>query len=272
MEKAIYPIDRGERELPFYIYGIGFNDWQYDVNRENGYPTHQIIYCTKGKGRVVIDGKETIITSGMCFFLPAKYPHEYYTVGDLWETYWIAFDGYETENTLKKLGFDKAKVFALNSLEGMEEQFRKIFLTLNTDHIFGNFAASGMLYSFILEFHRAAFDKNAEQGAAKETNLMSVLDYIDENFSRDIELEELCGIAKITPQHLCRIFKKQLDMRPMEYIAKKRIQNAKSLLLTTDKTVSEIAAECGYHDVSYFGMLFRKWENMTPGEYRRLCR
>lgn len=271
MKHSIYPIGGAERELPFYIYGIGFNDWQFDVQRDVGYPVHQIIYCISGKGRVIIDGKETIILPGMCFFLPAWYPHEYYTIGDLWETHWIAFDGYETDTVLNKLGFSTAKVFTLNGYDGMEDIFQKIYLTLKTDRIFGDFSASGLLYSFILEFHRAAFGKNAEHEESPDTPLVSVLNYIDENFTDDIELEELCGIAGITPQHLCRIFKKQLNMRPVEYISKKRIQSAKNLLLTTDKTIGEIAAEVGYRDTSYFGALFRKCENMTPGEYRKRC-
>ncbi len=270
MNHSIYPMGGAERELPFFVYGIGFNDWQFDVEREDGYPTHQIIYCTRGKGRVIIDGRETVILPGMCFFLPARYPHSYYTIGDLWETHWIAFDGYETDTVLKKLGFDTAKVFVLNSIDGMEEIFRKIYLTMKTDRIFGDFAASGMLYSFILEFHRAAFGKSAEQ-EEKGSPLVMAMNYIDEHYREDIELEELCRVAGVTPQHLCRIFKKQLNMRPVEYISKKRIQSAKNLLLTTDKSIGEIAEEVGYRDISYFGVMFRRCENMTPGEYRRRC-
>ncbi|MGN0596845.1 MAG: helix-turn-helix domain-containing protein [Ruminiclostridium sp.] len=270
MYHSIYPMGGAERELPFYVYGIGFNDWQFDIEREQGYPTHQIIYCTRGRGRVIIDGKETAITPGMCFFLPAHYPHAYYTVGDLWETHWIAFQGYDTENLLKRLGFDTAKVFVLNSIDGLEELFRKIYLTMKTDRFFGDFAASGLLYSFILELHRAAFGK-AEAHEEKSSPLVTAVNYIDEHYTEDIELEELCRISGVTPQHLCRIFKKQLNMRPVEYISKKRIQCAKNLLLTTDKPIGEIASAAGYRDISYFGVIFKRCEGMTPGEYRKRC-
>ena len=102
MNQSIYPIGGSERELPVYVYGIGFNDWQFDIVRKEGYPHHQIIYCTRGEGRLVFDGKEYVISPNMCFLLPANYPHEYYTIGDLWETHWIAFNGTSADAILEK--------------------------------------------------------------------------------------------------------------------------------------------------------------------------
>lgn len=271
MNHSIYPIGGAERELPFYIYGIGFNDWQYDAIRKDGYICHQIIYCIEGKGRLIINNKEYIITPGMGFYLPANFPHEYYTVGDLWETHWIAFDGYESLQTMDKLGFASAKVFNLPVMDNLEEIFQKSYLTLNSDRFYGVFSTSGYLYSFLLELHRLVYQYYDESEVQKNSALIAVLNYIDAHFSDDIELDKLCEIANITPQHLCRIFKKRLEMRPLEYIARKRMQTAKNLLFTTNKTIKEVAEAVGYRDTSYFGLIFRKYEKISPSEFRNKC-
>ena len=70
-------------------------------------------------------------------------------------------------------------------------------------------------------------------------------------------------------QHFCRVFKAKTGMRPMEYLAKKRIAEAKLLLLNTGESIGYIAASVGYSDQNYFGMVFKKYEGITPSEYRK---
>ena len=65
------------------------------------------------------------------------------------------------------------------------------------------------------------------------------------------------------------IFRKALSSRPMEYIAKRRIQAAKELLTGTDGTIEDIASETGFCTSSYFCKLFKKYEGITPTHFRK---
>ena len=56
----------------------------------------------------------------------------------------------------------------------------------------------------------------------------------------------------------------------MEYIAQVRVQHAKELLVYTDKSIGQISDETGFQDSSYFSVVFKKYENVTPGEYRKI--
>ena len=98
--------------------------------------------------------------------------------------------------------------------------------------------------------------------------LADVLQYIEKNYSGQIKLGDMAQTAGITEQHLCRLFKKNFQMRPMEYLAKVRIQHAKEMLVYSEKNISEIARAAGFPDNSYFSALFKKYEGTTPGEYR----
>lgn len=59
-------------------------------------------------------------------------------------------------------------------------------------------------------------------------------------------------------------------MRPLEYLAKKRISEAKAMLCNTDKSISLIGEETGYKDITYFGMVFKKYEGVSPSQYRKI--
>ena len=79
----------------------------------------------------------------------------------------------------------------------------------------------------------------------------------------------LAEIAGITPQHLCRIFKETMNMRPNEYLTQRRLQEAKSLLQRNELPISEIAVRSGFPDAGYFSTVFKKHEGLSPLEYKK---
>ena len=93
--------------------------------------------------------------------------------------------------------------------------------------------------------------------------------FIHKNYARDITLEELAEMSGVTKQHFCRVFKEQMRMRPMEYLARQRVSAAISMLLATDKSIAQIGAEVGYENPTYFGMVFKKYEGITPTDCRK---
>lgn len=106
---------------------------------------------------------------------------------------------------------------------------------------------------------------------AQYNRIKPVIEYIDENYNRLITLSDLSEVLKVTPQHLCNMFKKVTSQRVFEYINLKRIQKSKELLLQQEQLqIKEISSIVGFDDVSYFCSLFRKIEQISPGEFRRL--
>jgi YesN/AraC family two-component response regulator len=99
--------------------------------------------------------------------------------------------------------------------------------------------------------------------------LRRAVNYIESNYSKDIALQDIAGEVNITKQHLCRIFKNHVGITPNEYIAKKRIQEAKALLLCSEMTIMEIANEVGYQNNNYFTIIFKKFEGVTPSIFRQ---
>ncbi len=75
-------------------------------------------------------------------------------------------------------------------------------------------------------------------------------------------------MSGVTKQHFVG-FKEQMRMRPMEYLARQRVSAAISMLLATDKSIAQIGAEVGYENPTYFGMVFKKYEGITPTDCRK---
>ena len=69
--------------------------------------------------------------------------------------------------------------------------------------------------------------------------------------------------------YLSRSFKKQYGISLWTYLLQLRITEAKTQLRFTDKTIEQIALDCGFEELNYFSRTFRKIEGISPSEYRR---
>ncbi len=154
-----YPIIRNERELPLYLLNMGQQHCQDHIIRTEGYPCPQILYCTKGGGTLLLDGKTIPIPPFTAVFMPAHYPHEYYTDKDVWDVHWVVPAGYAAEDILKHFGLSQPSVFKLREIKTLEHIFRKMHEAIRSDSVFGNYKASGYLYDFLIEFYRIISDK-----------------------------------------------------------------------------------------------------------------
>lgn len=93
-------------------------------------------------------------------------------------------------------------------------------------------------------------------------------DYIQANYSTDINLNELSRVACLSPYHFHRAFKKTFGITPKKYVTALRIEKAKWLLKNKDINVQAICNEIGFKDVSSFTRLFASYTRLTPSAYR----
>lgn len=91
---------------------------------------------------------------------------------------------------------------------------------------------------------------------------------VHENLAEDLTVASLAGEFYVTPNYLSRLFKRVTGEGCNEYIVRKRIEKARSLLETTTLKAGEIAMMVGYHDMNYFSLAFKKHTGMSPIKYR----
>lgn len=96
----------------------------------------------------------------------------------------------------------------------------------------------------------------------------NVMEYINQNYYRQITLEQLSQQFKFHPAHIIRCLQYRYGVTPIEAVNNVRIEKAKQLLQNTSMPVAEISARIGFTTPSYFNRLFKKQTGLTPREYR----
>ncbi len=99
-------------------------------------------------------------------------------------------------------------------------------------------------------------------------NIKHVIGYIESNLWSKLDLENLAQIAKLSKFHFCRKFKRHVGINPMKYVNTRRIEKAKELLKKRDLSVSLVASEVGFRDLSNFIRQFKKRTGLAPNAYR----
>lgn len=105
--------------------------------------------------------------------------------------------------------------------------------------------------------------------AEKNDLIAYIKKYIDTHYLENLTLESLSQTMHISPSFLSHQFKKLTGFAPIQYIMRRRIGKAQSLLISTNESITEIAAMVGYDNTSYFNSIFKKIVGMPPKNYRK---
>jgi AraC-like DNA-binding protein len=135
----------------------------------------------------------------------------------------------------------------------------KMIAFLNLFKILINSQKKGYMCS---ENYKLDFDERGNK------RMCDVYTYIRENYFRDISLEKIARIARMSPFAFSRYFKKNCGAGFIEYLTRVRTNKACYLLRETEYQVQDIATECGFASISNFHKQFRKTEGISPRGYR----
>ena len=104
---------------------------------------------------------------------------------------------------------------------------------------------------------------------AEIVRLVPVFRTIETEYARRLTLAELADLVHLHPAYFSTLFKRTTGLSPHDYLARYRLQHVRELLLSTDRSLSEIAAATGYRDPFYLSRVFRRVQGISPSEYRK---
>ena len=113
-------------------------------------------------------------------------------------------------------------------------------------------------------------DSYEEKRYQEEQPIRIAKKYIEENYAENVCLEEVAELACLNANYFSALFKKITGKNFSEYLTDWRMEEAKKLLRTTTKNMSQICLAVGYKDAKYFSKLFTKTVGLKPNEYRKL--
>ena len=97
----------------------------------------------------------------------------------------------------------------------------------------------------------------------------AAVQYIKEHLTDNLTIEKLSTVACMSQATFFRLFKREFGLTPVEYIIRERLAEAKRLLRHPLASVADVCLRAGFNNLSYFQALFKKYEGLTPGAYKK---
>ncbi|RKP48459.1 AraC family transcriptional regulator [Trinickia fusca] len=164
----------------------------------------------------------------------------------------------------QNLGYRGFSTRAVNE-PALHTDLNKLYTVLtdpNEDHLRKHSAA----VTFFSEAHRTL---NPVPKPAREANqkVVRAAEYIRENCTQALRLEDICAAAELSASHLIRAFKEHYGMTPHAYLINRRIEYSRSQL-KRGRAIADVAIEAGFSDQAHLQRAFRQLVAATPGQYR----
>jgi len=126
------------------------------------------------------------------------------------------------------------------------------------------------LFVLISRALKMEWENSIKQKSPKLKELIKIsVNYIHNNFERDISLGDIAKFVFLSPSYFTRAFKEEMGISPISYLLKVRVERAKELLAETEHKISDIALSVGFSNQQRFNEIFKKYEKVTPLQYRK---
>lgn len=276
-------------ETPDFIllnvgFAVHYADWNYkNVNS----PFARIYLVQEGKARLHLPEKTQELTPGHLYLIPPFTQHSY-ECSNYFSLYYIHIYENQTSNervledfifpvevaaTLLDVSLVK-QLFEINPDRDLKrydpsdyDNSSTLFRTISSHAqtpVSTIFATKGILYLLCSRFLAEAQHKYQ----ITDNRIRKVLRHIRLNIDNPVSIDELSNMCCLSKDHFIRLFKKELQITPVQYINRKKIEKAQLKIITGDLPVKDIAYSLSFDNISYFNRLFRKYTGISPTQYR----
>ena len=124
------------------------------------------------------------------------------------------------------------------------------------------------LHEHVIHAYGGVPNRGRGWGGLAPWQLSRIRDFVEHNLSRDISIAELSAECRLSCSHFARAFRVSLGMTPHQWILKRRLELAKTLMSRSDASLAHIATQCGFADQSHLDRHFVRQFGTTPARWR----
>lgn len=242
---------------------------------------NEIYFLQSGKCTAYIEDKEYSLEDGSVLFIPAFLEHTfiYPHTQDVRRTViyistkqlkWYFDDNFNAE--IDELFNNRHIRLTRKSFSNLSNIFEKIQLEkYSIDNMSEPLTKAYFfeLIIYLIRCHRYTDSVNQKTDLSNIT-IGEIMKYIKDNYNKELTLTETAAKFGISESGLTKKIKTFTNMTFKEYLTKTRIEAAKSMLISSEKTITEIAYQCGYNSSNFFGDVFKKNVGISPSSYRKM--
>lgn len=265
------PSDFAKSSL-FYLQEIGEqNLLSTQVSKGENYLSYLFFVVTDGQGKLEYGDTSYVMSVGECGFLDCQKPYSYYAFHDILSLKYIYFNGSSMANIYgeyqKEGGFPCFRVHNSGIYLELLKQIYDIASSASGVKDMEIYTKLMSLLALLMSAGKSVVVP--ERKIPQKQNVNYVKEYLEQNYKEKITLDQLSEKFYINKFYLTRLFRETFGISVNNYLIQVRIAHAKILLGSSDMSVEKIGFECGIGNANYFTKVFKKWEGMPPGEYRK---
>ena len=229
---------------------------------------YMVFVCVGGKGTLTLGNRNFAISAGDVFFTFPHLPHLYAAdESEPWSIYWAHF--YSANPSVPKIIKSSAisaehPVLHIRRVGEIADMSKTIFSDLYKCSAAELMYRQSVFVHMLFKIFTLASSQNK-----KDPYVSKALEYIHGNPDKYISLDILADKCGVSKYYLSHMFTEQTGVSVKQYILSLRLSNAKFLLESTEKSVTEISQMCGYENSMYFSNAFKKYYGLSPKNYRK---
>ncbi|SET20997.1 helix-turn-helix domain-containing protein [Paenibacillus sp. NFR01] len=272
-----------DEQFPFFIQYGGHDE---DMELHQHVDFSELVIVLNGHATHVVNNEESFIKKGNVFVLGGGTPHAYKAPHDfkicniMYRPQMLnsagpdlrTLNGYQAlfvlEPFYRSIHSYKSKVnISIASLEYVSQLVAGMIEEYETKlHGYQTLLASRFME--LVVYLSRQYDHQDSEVDSSMLHLANAVSYIEDHYLEQVSLEEIAADSDISVRHLNRIFQAYYLTTPIAYLQRLRLERACTLLKQTNRSVTEIAYECGFSDSNYLARLFKKTYGMSPKSYR----
>ncbi|WP_422656886.1 helix-turn-helix domain-containing protein [Paenibacillus sp. EC2-1] len=251
----------------------------------HSHPVFHLMFITEGEGRFQVGETFTEAKEGMLYVIDPNVPHQFYASDDQ------PLSNYEsTFLLLDEIG--EPLTMSFTELITLDEEFVKQPIPLHIPVTLQPLLVDGfqnvidaqkskdslnrrvitlidLMFRTIDVLLRMRGGSDADRGEKAFHVVARLKQLFQANVHRNVSLQEMSQFVHLSPNYLCRLFKRETGMPPQQFFLQMKMEEAMKQMLYTDLPIYLVADHLGFENATYFTRLFRAKTGVSPSEYRK---
>lgn len=225
---------------------------------------YEIMYITSGEVVIYSNGSEVTMHPGTVCVIPPFTPHKTkYRDADIKNIIFgsLYVENYISPEALKQLEEGISTNVSISKKDALSETVETLIEEID---FYNGESAYIYLYKILMSCKVIYLISHRE-----DKTITKAIHYIGIHSKSKLTLDEIASACKVTKFHVCRAFKKELNITPVEYITFAKMRRAVTMLCYTDRTIAKISSLLSFYSPKYFTKLFRICFGVSPSEFKK---
>jgi AraC-type DNA-binding domain-containing proteins len=233
-------------------------------------PQYLIHYIIDGEGSYTVNNKTYKLKKNQGFLICPNVLTYYEADKDNpWTYMWVGFNGVKAQTYLSYANLTEENlIFEYSKDDSLRNHISEMLKLKERDHS-NELKLEGLLYFFMSTLAETQKNiTNPKSYKSTELYLEKSIEFIENNYSNNVKINDIASYIGINRSYLTNIFKKNINASPQEFLVNYKIDKACELLNNPDLPIKVIAASVGYTDPLTFSKIFKKVTGVNPKSYR----